>query len=61
MRAREASKASEVGEVSQPVQAKRAGAGEPVQPDLTVNIPNLSRSSEQNLVGHFTRYPSRSS
>ena len=42
VRASKASWASEAVEVSQPVQAKRAG--EPVQADRTVNVINLSRS-----------------
>ena len=36
VRASKASGASEAGEVSQPVRAKRAGAGGPVQADRTV-------------------------
>ena len=43
------------------MQVKRAEAGGPVQADCTANILNLSWSPEQNLVGHLTRYTSRSS
>ena len=47
--------ASEAGEVSQPVQAKRARAGGPVQPGPTVKLLNLSQLRYFTIVGHLNK------
>ena len=50
VRASEARGASEAGEVSQPVRAKQAGAGGPVQADRTVKVLNMHQPSKKNSV-----------
>ena len=45
----------EVGEVSKPVQVKRAGAGGSVQANRTVKVFNLSQLRYLTLVSHLNK------